>query len=150
MNGINNPESVEEEGEISAEDSPSPFLSPVPETHQSLLEVPDLMLLRNKSSSTMHYKAHELDNSVILLESEPLAESELKLLSTLLMFQIWLAQAYYSNLRRFLNLLIEPECRFQAAVRSQYSPVHSTHFQNLKIICASLRRSTMDFNAGVT
>ena len=100
-NDINDFVSVEEEEEISAEPSPPAFSSPVPETHQSSLEVSDLTLM-NKSSSATHFKAQELENSVVLLEFESQDESKLGLSHTLLMLRNWPAQAYSLNLRRSL------------------------------------------------
>ena len=119
-NDINDSGSVEEE-EYSHPTAPS---SLVPETPQSSLEGSDLVLMNN-SSTSMHFKAQELENYLVPPESEPLESFELELFHTLLMLRVWMAQAYSSNLRRAISSSLEPEHRFQAAIRTQCLPVHS-------------------------
>ncbi len=116
----------EEEGEINSE---SHHLSPsslVPDALYSSYEVSDSSLT-NDSSAMMHLESQESEITFILLKSESLIESELGPLSS----------------------SFELDHLFHASNKSQRPSVHSAHAKNMEIICASLRRSNLNFDEGV-
>ena len=147
MNDIDEFMSVEEEGEMCEEPSPLPS-SLVPETSQSSYEMLDNSFMCYPLAVT-DFGVQKSEGTSVLLEFESLVESEPELRNTWSMLRTLLDQANPYCLTRAPTSSFEPYHALHAVTWSQHFMVRSARASSLEIICASWRRSCMNFGDGV-
>src|SRR5258708_19537487 len=141
MNDIDEFESVEEEREIYS----LPLLSLVSESLESSYRMLDLSLMHSLSAVT-DFRVQESKGTSVLLESESLIASEPGLRNTQSISRTLLDQANPYCLMRAPSSLFEPDHALHAVTQSQCLMFCLVSTSNLKIIFASWRRSSIDFD----
>src|SRR5258708_18692313 len=140
--------SVEEKGGIGTEPShPSPS-SLVSDTFQSSYDMVYHSSI-HYLSSMMHFKALELEESLVMFKSESPIESESKSPTAQSISRKSLVQSNYPNPTSALSASFALNRLFPVVNKPQCMPVHSARMLNLKTICTSLRRSFVKFNKDV-